>query len=254
MSAIASLPDFPLSKVFLSYVGVVAAIVAAVLLRYLPTGRALISIGVIAVWLCYAGVIGYSGIVGDPTRMPPGILLLLIPIIAFMAIVLGRSPVGRGLATTIPVAAIFALQTFRVGVELTLSSLHDAGLTTRLLTLAGGNIEILVGLSAPLIALIATRGAVGQRLALVWNIVGLLSLLNVAMRAVLTAPGPLNAIHAELPNVAMGMFPFSFIPGFMAPLAMVLHLLAFRALRAARAASTRPRNQSHAKASTAVLF
>jgi hypothetical protein len=39
-----------------------------VLLRYLSTGRALIGIGVIAVWICYAGIMGYSGIVGDPTR------------------------------------------------------------------------------------------------------------------------------------------------------------------------------------------
>jgi hypothetical protein len=244
MSAIVSLPDFPLSTIFLSYVGVVAAIVAAVLLRYLPTGRALIGIGFIAIWLCYASVMGYSGIVGDPTLMPPGIFLLLTPIIAFVAIVLGRSPVGGSLATTIPLAAIFALQSFRVGVELTLSSLHDAGLTTRLLTLAGGNMEILVGLSAPLIAFIATRGAGGRRIALVWNIVGLLSLLNVAMRAVLTAPGPLNVIHAELPNVAMGMFPFTFIPGFMAPLAMMLHVLAFRALRAAKAARSAPATQA----------
>ena len=141
---------------------------------------------------------------------------------------------GGYLAASLPLGLIFALQSFRIGVELTLSSLHDVGLTTRLMTLAGGNVEILIGFSAPLIALIATRGtAVGRRVALVWNVVGLLSLLNVATRAVLTAPGPLNLIHAELPNVAMGMFPFSYIPGFMAPLAMMLHVLAFRALRAA---------------------
>jgi hypothetical protein len=69
-----------------------------------------------------------------------------------------------------------------------------------------------------------------------------LSLLNVATRAVLTAPGPLNFIHAEVPNLAMGTFPFSYIPWFMAPLAMMLHVLAFRALRAAsaRASPTPP--------------
>ena len=240
MSAIASLLDLPLGAVFLSYVGLVAALVGTVLLRYLRLGRALIGIGVIAAWLSYAGAMGYSGIVGDPTRMPPGIFLLLTPIIAFVAIVLGRSPVGRNLAAIIPLSTIFALQTFRVGVELTLSSLHAEGLTPRLLTLAGGNVEILVGLSAPLIAFLATRGAGGQRIALAWNLVGLLSLLNVAARAVLTAPGPLNLIHAELPNVAMGMFPFSFIPSFMAPLAMMLHVLAFRALRAAKAANVAP--------------
>ncbi len=238
MSAFAAFLGLSLAQTFLAFVGVVAAIVGAVLLRYLPIGRALIGIAVIGVWLGYAGFMGYAGIVGDPARMPPGIFLLLTPIIAFVAIVLGRSPVGRYLAGSLPLGLIFALQSFRVGVELTLSSLHDSGLTTRLLTLAGGNVEILIGLSAPVIALIATRGAVGRRIALAWNVVGLLSLLNVASRAVLTAPGPLNLVHAELPNVAMGMFPFSYIPGFMAPLAMTLHVLAFRALRAANTAPT----------------
>jgi hypothetical protein len=228
--------DLPLSTLFLAYVGLIAALIGTVLVRYLPIGRALTGIAVIAVWLGYAGVMGSSGIVGDPTRMPPGVFLLLTPIIAFVAIVLGRSRVGGFLAASLPLGLIFALQSFRIGVELTLSSLHDAGLTPRLMTLAGGNVEILIGISAPVIALIATRGLAGRRLALVWNVVGLLSLLNVAVRAVLTTPGTLNLILAELPNVALGQFPFTYIPGFMAPLAMMLHVLAFRALRAASTA------------------
>ena len=226
----------PLATLFLGYVALVAGTMGAILLRYLALRWAMIGVAIIAVWLGYAGIMGHSGVIGDPTRMPPGIFLLLTPIIAFVVFVLGRSPVGRYLASSLPLALIFALQAFRIGVELTLSALHDTGLTTRLLTLSGGNVEILVGLSAPIVALIATRGAGGRRVAFAWNVIGLLSLLNVATRAVLTAPGPLNLIHAELPNVAMGMFPFTFIPGFMAPLAMMLHVLAFRALRAARSA------------------
>jgi hypothetical protein len=233
MSAIAALLGLSLASCFLAYVGLVAAVLAVVLLRYLPLSRALPGVAVLAVWLGYAGAMGYSGIVADPTRTPPGVFLLLAPVLAFLAIGLRRSKVGGQLAVSLPLGLIFGLQTFRIGVELTLSSLHDAGLAPRLLTLAGGNVEILVALSAPLIAMIATRGLAGRRLALAWNVVGLLSLLNVAARAMLTAPGPLNPIHAELPNVAMGMFPFTFIPGFMAPLAMALHVLAFRALRAA---------------------
>ena len=61
-----------------------------------------------------------------------------------------------------------------------------------------------------------------------WNVLGLLSLANAAASAVLT--GPLKLISTEVPNLAMGMFPYTFIPGFLAPLAITLHVLAIRAI------------------------
>ena len=223
-----------LSAAFLAYVAVIAALVAAILGRFLPPGRALIGVAVLALWLGYAGVIGQSGIVGDPTQRPRGLFLLLAPVLLFAVMGIGRSRIGLVLSERIPLALLLAFQTFRVGVELTLSSLHDAGLASRLLTLPGGNVEFLVGLSAPLAALISTRGPLGRRIALIWTIAGLLSLLNVASRAVLTAPGPLSLLPTDVPSVAMGMFPFTFIPGFMAPLAVMVHILALRALLAAQ--------------------
>ena len=40
----------------------------------------------------------------------------------------------------------------------------------------------------------------------------------------------MNLIHLEVPNLAIGMFPFTFIAGFCAPLAVVLHVLSISAL------------------------
>jgi hypothetical protein len=70
----------------------------------------------------------------------------------------------------------------------------------------------------------------GLRLALAWNVLGLLSLANVVTRAVVTTPGPFNLIHAEVPNLMFGTFPYMFIPGFFVPLAVVLHVMAIRAI------------------------
>ncbi len=64
---------------------------------------------------------------------------------------------------------------------------------------------------------------------MIWNVLGLLVLANIVIRAILTAPGPLNLIHAEVPNLMIGTFPFMFIPGFFVPLAVMLHVAAFRA-------------------------
>ena len=226
------LAALPLAPSFLIYVGAIATIVAATLARASSARAAAAAVAILTLWLCYAAVLGYSGVVGDTSLPVPGVFILLTPIIAFVAIVLTRSPAGKYLATRVPLAWLIGLQAFRIGVELTLHRLWELGSVPKLMTLGGGNVEILVGLSAPLFAWIATRGAGGRRIALVWNAVGLASLLNVATRAVLSAPGPFNLIHGEVLNTALGTFPYTFIPGFMAPLAMMLHVLTFRALRA----------------------
>ena len=140
---------------------------------------------------------------------------------------------------------LIGTQAFRVGVELFIHQLWIDGLVPKMLTFAGANVDIYIGASALVIAWLSMRGWWGQRLALLWNILGLLSLANVVTRAVLTAPGPLHLIHAEVPNRMIGTFPFMFIPGFFVPLAVVLHVLAIRSIVShTRTAQTLPSSTS----------
>lgn len=219
-----------LGSVFLAYVVLVAVVVAAVLRRHLPRRAAWMGLAWLLVWFAYAGAIGYSGILRDPSLRPPGIAILVGPILISVVGWIGVGSFGRLLVSHIPLGVILGLQSFRVGVEVVLHMLWQAGLLPHLMTLEGGNVEVIVALTAPLAASMVMRG---QRVRLVWawNLAGLLSLMNVVARGVLTAPGPLNLIHADVPNLATGQFPFSFIPGFMVPLALVLHVLAFQAMR-----------------------
>jgi hypothetical protein len=182
--------------------------------------------------------LGYSGAVAGQAFGIPGIAALVAPVFVFVTVVLVISPVGRYVALRIPMPLLIGLQTFRVGVELTLHKLWAVGAVPHLLTLSGGNVEMLIGLSAPAIAWISHKRVNGRGIVVGWGVLGLLSLINVSSRAVLT--GPLHLLHSEVPNVAMGMFPFSFIPGFMAPLAVMLHVLALRAASSAQYQSTTP--------------
>ena len=217
---------------FLGYLALMVALVAAALARYLPTSASLLAIAGLGAWLTYAGVLGYLGVVGDASMRPPGPALLLVPVFLFVALFLVRSPAGERFALSFPLWIIIGAQAFRVGVELFLHQLWLAGMAPRMLTFEGGNLDIVVGLSAPVVAWLYQRGRIGERAALAWNVLGLATLANVAFRALLTAPGPFNFVHAEIPNVAIGAFPFTYIPGFLAPLALTLHVLAIRALRA----------------------
>jgi hypothetical protein len=218
------------APLFLAFVALVAAALIAAAARYL-SARAALRLGAgLAIWLTYVGALSYSGIVGDATRRPPGILFILLPVFAFMIFAVVRSPVAGRVARTLPLPLLIGGQAFRVGVELFLHQLWLDGLVPKMLTFEGANVDIWIGLSAPLVAFAATRGRWGRRAALAWSAVGLTALANVAIRSALTAPGSLHLLTVEVPNLAIGAFPYTYIAGFLAPLAVALHVLAIRNL------------------------
>lgn len=219
-----------MATAFLIFVAVMAFFVAAMVIRHLRTTAAVTIIVVMVLWLTYAGLLGYFGVIGNPVL--PGPAFLLIPVFLFVFLFLTRSEPAARIATTIPLGLLIGAQVFRVGVELVLHQLWLVGLAPRMLTYSGANYDIVIGISAPLVAWLYVRGNIGERAALAWNALGIVLLVNIATRALLTAPGPLHVLASEVPNRAIGTFPFSYIPGFLAPLALVLHVLAIRALRA----------------------
>ncbi len=213
----------------LGYLAGVSIIVTALTARYLRECLRALLIG-LPLWLIYVGLLSYSGVVSNTALRPPGIVYVALPAVLFVLLVFARSGVGARIAAAFPVWVIIGMQTFRIGVELLLHRLWVDGLAPRIVTYQGSNADIWIGLSAPLIAWLSTRGRWGERLAFGWNVVGLITLANAITLGALTAPG-LNLIHGEVPNVAIGAFPFTYIAGFFAPLAMALHALSIRGLR-----------------------
>jgi hypothetical protein len=219
------------SALFLGFVAVMTTFVVAMIGRYINPRAALHVLVGIVVWFLYAGLMGHFGIITNARLRPPGITFILIPVLLFLIIFLVRPSAGARGSLAFPLWLILGTQCFRVGVELFLHQLWIESLVPRMMTFKGANIDIYIGLSAPLIAWLSTRGRWGLKLARAWNILGLLALLNVVTRAVLTAPGPLNLIHTEVPDRMIGTFPFLLIPGFFVPLAVMLHVLAIRSIR-----------------------
>jgi hypothetical protein len=218
------------SALFLGFVTVMTTFVVALIDRYINRRAALRVLAGLVAWFLYAGLMGHFGIISNSEMRPPGIAFIIVPVLLFLILFIVRPSASAPGVLAFPLWLILCMQCFRVGVELFLHQLWIEGLVPRMMTFAGANIDIYIGLSAPLIAWLSTRGRWGLKLASAWNILGLLALLNAVTRAVLTAPGPLHLIHAEVPDRMIGTFPFLLIPGFFVPLAVVLHLLAIRAI------------------------
>jgi hypothetical protein len=218
------------AALFLGFLGMMAVIVVAMVARYLHLRTALGVLAGLSVWFIYAGLLGYFGVVKNTAMRPPGITFIVVPVICFLVLFIARFSADAGVAPSFPLWILLGIQCFRIGVELFLHQLWINGLVPKMLTFEGANVDIYIGASAPLIAWLSMRGRRGLKLALAWNVLGLLALTNVVTRAVLTSPGPFNLIHSEVPNRMFGAFPFMFIPGFFVPLAVVLHVLAIRAI------------------------
>ncbi len=225
-----------MNATFLGFVALMALVVIGLIVRYRGLRAAGVCAAALVVWFLYVGCMGYFGVIRNIASRPPGPVFLFVPVIALLVVFFLRlrSDAGARVAAAFPLWILLGMQCFRVAVELFLHQMWHAGLVPKMLTFEGANLDIYVGASAPVVAWLATRGKAGVRLAFIWNILGLVILANVVVRAVLTAPGPLNLIHAEIPNLMIGTFPFMFVPGFFVPLAVVLHGLALRAISTAR--------------------
>jgi hypothetical protein len=219
------------ATLFLGFVAMMAAIVVGLVARYLNGRTAFRVLAGLSAWFIYAGLMGYFGVLKNTAMRPPGTAFLLVPVLFFLFLFIVRFSANARIILAFPLWIILGAQCFRVGVELFLHQLWIGGLVPKMLTFEGANVDIYIGASAPVIAWLSTRGRLGLKLALAWNLLGLLALTNVVTRAVLTSPGPFNVIHGEVPNRMFGTFPFMFIPGFFVPLAVTLHVLAIRAIR-----------------------
>lgn len=215
---------------FLLFVAILVMLIAAGMLRYLPRNYRTPALIGLAVWISYGGLLGWGGVIGNAALLPPGLFYLLAPIVLFVMF-MARSRVGLTVALSFPPGLLMGLESFRLLVEIFLEQLWRDGQLPRMMTFHGANFDILIGASAPLVAWLFASGRISQRSALLWNLAGIVLLANVAVRGALTTPGSLHLIATEVPNAAIDSFPFSYIPGLMVPLALVLHVLAIRALR-----------------------
>jgi hypothetical protein len=222
------------ATLFLVFLATMVTIVVVFIARYVSRRVAFRVLAGLSAWFIYAGLLGYFGVIRNTAMRPPGIVFLVAPIVLFLflfIVFMVRSSASARVALAFPLWILLGTQCFRIGVELFLHRLWIDRLVPQMLTFEGANVDIYIGASAPLIAWLSTRGRSGMRIALAWNVLGLLALTNVVIRAVLTAPGPFQLLHAEVPNRMLGAFPFLFIPGFFVPLAVTLHVLAIRAIR-----------------------
>lgn len=193
--------------------------------------RSRIFLYVIIAWTIFQSILGLAGVYQDTSSVPPRILLFgVLPTLAGILILLFTRR-GRKLIDRTNLKTLTYFHSIRIPVELVLALLYYHGAVSVYMTFEGTNLDLLSGITAPIVAFLAFRHETGGRkLLLIWNSICLLLLLNVVITAVFALPSPFQKLSLEQPNIAVLYFPFNLLPTVVVPLVLFGHLIAFRQL------------------------
>ena len=180
----------------------------------------------LAGWLIYISIISFTGIftiASLPPRIP---LLLVLPAFLFMLFFFASGKFKAIIHATHQPGLVY-MQSFRVAVELLIWGLFLNGILPQAATFDGYNFDILIGLTAPLVAyFFFNRGSMHKGVFIAWNFIGLITLGVVVFILLRHAyfPASGNALGPVILTKGLGIFPYTFLPGFLMPLAVFLHI------------------------------
>ena len=185
------------------------------------------SIG-LSLWFLLISTLAILGVFADlsavPPRLPFALVFPFIVLIFFMRF----KHLDSILAHT-PPQWLLNIQFFRFFVEILLWFLFLANALPERMTFEGYNFDILAGITGPIFAYLCFAKQQHRKwLAIIWNLVGLLLLVNIVSIALMTMPTPLQVFQED--NTIIGRFPVALLPTLLAPIAYYMHILSLRQL------------------------
>jgi hypothetical protein len=191
-------------------------------LRTSRLARGLITFA-IPFWLILTAFLAIGGFYSHFEYLPPrvavfGVLPALLFIAAFFAFF-------RPFIKRLSLRTLTLVHVVRMPVEVVLFWLFQSGLVPRVMTFEGRNLDILSGISAPLIYFVTFRRT-GQNntLLLAWNALAVISLINIVVTAITSFPSPIQRIGVDQANVGLSEFPFIWLPTIIVPTVLFAHV------------------------------
>ena len=183
-------------------------------------------------WLVIQAVLTLNNVYNSDTNsFPPRIMLIGILPSMLTIILLFTTSNGRQFIDSLPLKNLTYLNIVRIPVEIVLFWLFLNKAIPELMTFEGRNFDILAGITAPFVAYFGfTKPKISRKIILIWNFTCLALLANIVIYALLSAPSPIQKLAFEQPNVAILNFPFSWLPTFVVPVVLFVHLASIRQL------------------------
>ena len=186
---------------------------------------------VVLVWLIIQGLLSYFGFYLDSMGTPPRFIAAVLPPLVLIIIVLSTKR-GTIFTRTMRLKTLHLLHIVRIPVEICLYLLSVNKAVPELMTFEGNNLDIAVGITAPVLyfTCFKRREVRSKNLLLAWNIIGLVFLGSIMINGLLSAHTIFQSLAFEQPNIAIMYFPFVWLPGFIVMAALFSHLVMIKRL------------------------
>jgi len=179
--------------------------------------------GFYLLFLAYASVLALNGVLDVNTLPPRNMVWAGFPLLLILFGIVGNTPLFKRLLKAITLEALIRLHIFRILGAFFLILLAYQLLPARFALFAGLG-DVITAIFAYPVARMAAQKRGGWKVALyVWNIFGIMDIIDLLIVAVLTgANGNLRE---------MAIFPFVWFPAFAPATILFLHASVFRKLR-----------------------
>ena len=182
-----------------------------------------------AFWLLITAVLSIGGYYSNFRYLPPRVFLfgLFPPLVITFILCLSKSFID--ILRQVPPAWLIKVQSFRIVMELMLFLAFLGDIFPFQMTFVGFNMDIIAGITALFAARIFfRRGSAFKPEVVIWNIFGILLLVNIVFVTVISTPSIFQVFRNEPSSALIASFPFIWIPTFIVPYALAMHFFSIR--------------------------
>ncbi|MEQ8360811.1 MAG: hypothetical protein RH860_15070 [Cytophagales bacterium] len=178
---------------------------------------------IIFVWLSLQAYLANNNFyLSDTKSLPPRFLLAIVPPLLFIIFILIYK---KERILKMPGKWMTFFHVIRVPIELVLYGLFMEKLIPEIMTFSGRNYDIIIGLSAPVMAMLFySNTSIHKRWIQIWNVIGIAFLVNVVFYGIFSTPYPFQMYGLEQANIAVLQYPIIWLPSFLVPAVLFFHL------------------------------
>jgi hypothetical protein len=185
---------------------------------------------IISVWLVIQGILSLTGFYQVTDTNPPRGILFILPPLLFI-IILFITASGRRFIDQMDSGTLTLLHIIRIPVEFVLYWLYLDKQVPKLMTFAGGNYDIISGITAPVVFYFGfVNKLLGRNIIFFWNILCLGLLFMIARHAIFSVPSAFQKFGFDQPNIAILQFPYAWLPSCVVPMVLFSHLAMIKKL------------------------